>query len=112
MEFIIIALFCEALHRNVNGMDSPSARGSSGIQCHCMPDEARDGRNVALNYQVNCWCARSSKGTNLYTINSACLINSIALVVFFLGALAHLLKCAQTNRHTLQLALCGGGDSV
>ena len=27
----------------------------------------------------------------------------------FLGALAHLLMCAQTNRHTLQLALCGGG---
>ena len=31
------------------------------------------------------------------------------LVVLFLGALAHLLMCAQTNRHTLQLALCGGG---
>ena len=25
-----------------------------------------DGRNVALNYQVNRWCARSSKGTILY----------------------------------------------
>ena len=22
---------------------------------HCMPDEAHDGRNVALNYQVTCW---------------------------------------------------------
>ena len=33
----------------------------------------------------------------------------LALVVFFIGALAHLLMCAQTNRHTLQLALCGGG---
>ena len=32
----------------------------------------------------------------------------LALVVFFLGALAHLLMCTQTNRHTLQLALCGG----
>ena len=31
----------------------------------CMPDKARDGRNIALNYQVNCWCARSSKGTIL-----------------------------------------------
>ena len=30
-----------------------------------MPDEARDGRNVALNYQVNCWCARLSKETIL-----------------------------------------------
>ena len=27
----------------------------------------------------------------------------------FPGALAHLLMCAQTNRHTLQLALCGCG---
>ena len=27
----------------------------------------------------------------------------------FLGALTHLLMCAQTNRHTLQLALCGDG---
>ena len=33
---------------------------------YCMPDEARDERNVALNYQVNCWCARLSKGTILY----------------------------------------------
>ena len=32
----------------------------------CMPDEARDGRNVALNYQVNRWCAQLSKGTILY----------------------------------------------
>ena len=32
-----------------------------------------------------------------------------ALVVFFLGALAHLLMCTQTNMHILQLALCGGG---
>ena len=24
----------------------------------------------------------------------------------------HLLMCAQTNRHTLQLALCGGGGIV
>ena len=31
------------------------------------------------------------------------------LVVFFFGALAHILMCAQMNRHTLQLALCGGG---
>ena len=30
-------------------------------------------------------------------------------MVFFIGALAHLLIYAQTNRHTLQLALCGGG---
>ena len=29
----------------------------------CMPDEA-------LNYQVNCWCARSSKGTILYYLLS------------------------------------------
>ena len=36
----------------------------------CMPDEARDGRNVALNYQVNCWCARSSKGTILYYLHT------------------------------------------
>ena len=35
----------------------------------CMPDEARDGRNVALNYQVTCWCARSSKGTILLRTN-------------------------------------------
>ena len=31
---------------------------------------------------------------------------------FFLGALAHLLMCTQTNRHTLQLALCGSGCSI
>ena len=37
------------------------------LSCYfCMPDEACDGRNVALNYQVNCWCARSSKRTILY----------------------------------------------
>ena len=36
--------------------------------------------------------------------------DQLALVVFFLGELAHLLMCAQTNRHTLQLALCGGGS--
>ena len=30
----------------------------------------------------------------------------------FLGALAHLLMCAQTNRYTLQLALCGGGGCI
>ena len=35
----------------------------------------------------------------------------LALVVFFLRALAHLLMCAQMNRHTLQLALCGGGGA-
>ena len=29
--------------------------------------------------------------------------------MFFLEALVHLLMCAQTNRNTLQLALCGGG---
>ena len=33
----------------------------------------------------------------------------LSLVVFFLGALAHLLMCTQMNRHILQLALCGGG---
>ena len=33
----------------------------------------------------------------------------LALVVFFLGALAHLLMCTQMNRHILQLVLCGGG---
>ena len=31
-----------------------------------MPDEACDGWNVALNYQLNCWCAWLSKGTILY----------------------------------------------
>ena len=36
---------------------------------HCKPDEARDGRNVALNDQVTCWCARSSKGTILLCSN-------------------------------------------
>ena len=30
-----------------------------------MPDEARDGQNVALNYQVIYWCDRTSKGTIL-----------------------------------------------
>ena len=38
----------------------------------------------------------------------ALVLPTFGLVVFFLGALAHLLMCAQTNRHTLQLALCGG----
>ena len=27
-------------------------------------------------------------------------------MAFYLGALVHLLMCIQTNRHTLQLALC------
>ena len=36
----------------------------------------------------------------------------LALVAFFLGALAQLLMCTQTNRHTLQLALCGGGGGI
>ena len=36
----------------------------------------------------------------------------LALVVFFLGALAHLLMCTQTNRHILRLVLCGGGGCV
>ena len=33
-----------------------------------MSDEARDGQNIALilNYQVNCWYARSFKRTILY----------------------------------------------
>ena len=35
-----------------------------------------------------------------------------ALVVFFLGALAQLLMCTQANRHTLQLALCGGSYNI
>ena len=35
----------------------------------CMPDEAHDGRNVALNYQVNCWCARPSKGIFYYQLS-------------------------------------------
>ena len=34
----------------------------------------------------------------------------LALVVFFLGALAHLLMCSQMIMHKLQLALCGGGS--
>ena len=32
----------------------------------------------------------------------------LALVVFFLGAVAHLLTCTQTNMHKLQPALCSG----
>ena len=36
----------------------------------------------------------------------------LVLVVFFFGALAHLLKCAQTDGHKLELALCGGGGCV
>ena len=32
-----------------------------------MPDEVRDGRNVALN--IKCWCARSSKGTILLSLD-------------------------------------------
>ena len=26
-----------------------------------MPDEARDGQNVALKFLSDCWCAQSSK---------------------------------------------------
>ena len=37
----------------------------------CMPDEACDRRNIALNYQVNCWCARLSKGTILLSTQHA-----------------------------------------
>ena len=39
------------------------------------------------------------------------VMHAIAQMVA-LGALAHLLMCAQTNRHTLQLALCGGGSYI
>ena len=51
---------------------------SLDIQCNVSPitgfirhtmqvynDKACDGRNVALNYQVTCWCTRLSKGTIL-----------------------------------------------
>ena len=51
-------------------MHTHTPHTSSGIQCR--PDEAHDGRNVALNYQVNCCCARLCKGTILlcYTTSS------------------------------------------
>ena len=39
-----------------------------------MPDEARDGQNVALNCQVFSWCARSSKDRLFIATNSAFLI--------------------------------------
>ena len=35
-------------------------------------------------------------------------VRLLVLVVFFLGALAHLLMYTQTSMHILQLALCGG----
>ena len=41
------------------------------IKHPCTPDEAHEGRNVALNYQVTCWCARSSKGTILLATQHA-----------------------------------------
>ena len=41
--------------------------------------EARDGRNVALKYQVNYWCARLSKGTILY-YQLSILITSITIL--------------------------------
>ena len=44
----------------------------------------------------------------LTVVNGHCPLQ-LALVVFFLGALADLLICTQTNMHILQLALCGGG---
>ena len=37
-------------------------------QAYNLYDEARDGQNIALNYQVTCWCARLSKGTILLYI--------------------------------------------
>ena len=39
-------------------------------------------------------------------------LDTYCMVVFFLGALAHLLMRTQTNRHILQLALCGGGNMI
>ena len=64
--------------------------------------------------------ARSAGGTLMQAAFGCCILLlympqdgfdtvQLALVVFFLRALAHLLMCTQTNRHTLQLALCGGG---
>ena len=50
----------------------------------------------------------TSENTSL-AVNGCHHLLQLALVVFFIGALAHLLMCAQTNRHALQLALCGGG---
>ena len=35
---------------------------------YCMPDEARDGRNVALKFLSDCWHARLSKAEFLHQI--------------------------------------------
>ena len=49
------------------------SRALSGIQV-CLPDEARDGRNVALKFLSDCWCARLSKA-DFYIRTLACLIS-------------------------------------
>ena len=43
-------------------------------------------------------CSYTCAQDGLYTVQ-------LALVVFFLGALAHLLMCTQTNGHTLHFDL-------
>ena len=80
---------------------SPHGLQQAYTQRHCMPDEARD---VALIYQVKCWCVRSSKGTFLLSINSACLITSITVSwEYFIP----LLMQHQAHMHTCTHALPG-----
>ena len=61
------------------GLFSSTTCAYSNLHCvylfiYCMPDEARDGRNVALQFLSDCWRARSSK-EEFYIRTSACLIS-------------------------------------
>ena len=71
--FCIICSFPQQLRKSIEWflwtIEPTNSSLDNSKKCfahHGMPDEARDGWNVALNYQVNCWCAWLSKGTILY----------------------------------------------
>ena len=79
------------------------------VAASCSYTCAEDGLDtVQLALVVFC-LPPTSENTPLVVMVVITVLLKLALVAFFLGALAHLPKCTQTNRHTLQFALCGGG---
>ena len=46
-----------------------------------MPDEARDGRNVALKFLTDCWRARSSKAEFLHAQQMCGLLITLRAVI-------------------------------
>ena len=85
-------------------------RASSGIQV-CMPDEARDRRNVALKFLNDCWRARSSKAEflHVYTM-SYIFVNLPDKVRCNVRQGVHFLTCVNVqlfSLYILQVLCCG-----